>query len=298
MLSSSSPAAGTGTSSARRLPDLLPSGFAFAGAGLLLLLAGVLVHALGADAAWMLRVHAAAPSAFGVIAWSCLTVAGLGWSVLILLLAVDRRPGRLASLVLPAFLLGGLLTQVPKHLLALPRPAGTAIAPQLHVIGHAFTGAVSMPSGHALAAGATAALLCAVVARGLLLRALILLAAALIACSRVVVGAHWPSDVLVGSGLGLLAGGIVAIAAALLRSGALHAWLAGCLRSTAGQRALALVELGAAAGLLHENTGYPAGTPMVWLLVAVAVASAVLRLRATLQPTGPAPVRDTPAGQL
>src|SRR3954468_6582188 len=233
MLSSSPPAAGTGTVSARRLPDFLPSASAFALAGLLLLVAGVLAHALGADSAWMLGVHAAAPSAFGVIAWSCLTVAGLGWSVLIVLLAADRRPGLLASLVVPTFILGGLLTHLPKRLLALPRPAATSIAPQLHVIGQSLTGAVSMPSGHALAAGATAALLCIVLARGLLPRALILLAAALLSGSRVVVGSHWPSDVMVGFGLGLLAGGIVAAAAALLRSGAWHAWLAARLRSTA-----------------------------------------------------------------
>ena len=282
---------------ARGLPRRLRSGAAFAAAGLLLLVAGVLARAFGADAAWMLGVHATAPTAFSVIAWSCLTVAGLGWSVLILMLATDRRTGLLASLVLPTFVLGGLLTHVPKHFLAEPRPAATSIAPHLHVIGRAFTGAVSMPSGHALAAGATAVLLCSVLARGLLARMLIVLVAVLIAVSRVVVGAHWPSDVLVGFGLGLLSGGMVVAAAAALRSGDWHAGLAARLRSRAGQRVLALVELGAAAGLLRENTGYPAGTPMVWLLVALAVASAVLRVRATLQPAGPALVQDTPAGQ-
>jgi membrane-associated phospholipid phosphatase len=297
MLSSSPPAAGSGTAPARGLPKFLPGAVAFAGAGVLVLLAGVLANAFGADAAWMLGVHASAPTALGVIAWSCLTVAGLGWSVLILLLAADRRVGLLAALVVPTFILGGLLTHVPKNLLAAPRPAATSIAPHLHVIGRAFTGAVSMPSGHALAAGAAAALLCIVLARRPLARALILLAAALVAISRVVVGAHWPSDVLVGFGLGLLAGGLVAAAAASLRSGAWHAGLAMRLRSKAGQRVVAIVEVGAAAGLLKENTGYPAGTPMVWLLVALALASAVLRWRATLQPAGPALVQDTPAGQ-
>lgn len=176
--------------------------------GGMLVATGVVLRSTGLDTAWMLRVHADAPSAWGVVAWSCLTVLGLGWSVIAILLALDRGPGqgRIAALLVPTLVVAALLARVPKSLLAKPRPAGTDIAPQLHVIGHAFTGKVSMPSGHAVAAGALLALLFVMLPRRRWLAAGIPVALACLAISlsRVVVGAHWPSDVFVGTGLGLI----------------------------------------------------------------------------------------------
>ncbi|MBK6007792.1 phosphatase PAP2 family protein [Ramlibacter ginsenosidimutans] len=265
-------------------------------AAFVLVLAGSGVHAFGLDRTWMMAVHAHAAGAVAATFWSCLTVAGLGWSALVILLAADRRSGALAATIVPSLVIGGLLAHVPKHLIAEPRPAATDIAPQLHVIGHAFTGAVSMPSGHALAAGAGAALLCTLAARTPVARVLIVVVAVLIAVSRVVVGAHWPGDVLVGAGLGLLAAAIVLALAAGRRTGAWYRWLAPRLRTCAGQRWIAAVELGVAAGLLSENTGYPAGVPMVWLLVAVAVISAGLRLVASRHAGEPVEAQDARAG--
>lgn len=262
--------------------------------GVLLVLAGVVVHASGADPAWMLAVHTAAPTPAEVVAWSCVTVLGLGWAALILMMAADRGAGMLAALVPLAFALGGLLTHLPKLLLAHPRPAATGFATHLHVIGHAFIGPVSMPSGHALTVAAAAALLCAAApfARSMLLRAVILLAAAIVAWSRVAVGAHWPSDVLVGAGLGLLA---VAIVLLLAGMGRWHAWLAGRIRTPAGQRWTAILELAFAAGLLHERTGYPAAQPMVLLLACLAVVSAAVRWQAIRHARAAAKAREWPA---
>ena len=263
--------------------------------GLLLVLAGLLVHLSGADPAWMLRVHASAPSALSSMFWSVTTVMGLGSCAVICVLAVDRGSGRVAALLPAVFLLGGVLTHAVKWLLAVPRPAGTALAPQLHVIGSAFRGAVSMPSGHALTAAATAALVClALPARRPLAVLLIGAAAGCIAWSRVVVGAHWPSDVLVGAGLGLLA--VAACLAGWERGPGrrLHAALARRIAAPTGQRWVAVVELATAAVLLEERTGYPAGLPTVVALAILACASAAWRWRVARDPRGLRTLRDAP----
>ncbi|MEJ8837364.1 phosphatase PAP2 family protein [Ramlibacter sp. AN1133] len=266
------------------------------GGAALLVLAGIVVHLTGTDAAWLLRVHAAAPSWIETLLWSSLTVLGLGWCALILVLAADRGPGWLAALLVPAFVVGGLLTHVTKWLLAVPRPAGTGLAPHMHVIGDAFRGSVSMPSGHSVTAAAMAALLClAIPRRRLAWRVLLLAAAAAIAVSRVVVGAHWPSDVLVGFGLGLLA---VALCLAAVEGGVgqrLHAALTRRIATRAGQRWVALVEVLGAVGLLKERTGYPAGQPVVIAIAVVACASAVWRWRATRESRALPSLPDTPA---
>ncbi|GAB3661111.1 phosphatase PAP2 family protein [Ramlibacter alkalitolerans] len=252
------------------------------GAGLVLVLAGIAVHFAGADPALLLRAHASAPTAFDTVLWSCLTVLALGWCALIVVLAADRGAGWLAALLLPVFIVGGLLTHVTKWLLAVPRPAASGLLPQMHVIGETFRGSVSMPSGHSVTAAAMAALLCLVVpGRRPAWRALLLAGAALMAASRVVVGAHWPSDTLVGFGLGLLS---VALCLAAVQSGPgqrLHQGLARRIRTRAGQRCVAVVEVLGAVGLLAERTGYPAARMMVIAVAVLACASAAWRWRAT-----------------
>jgi membrane-associated phospholipid phosphatase len=263
-------------------PLSLPSAARWlAAAAFLLVVAGWLVHASGAGAAWMLGVHAHVPGDDAATAWSCVTVLGLGSVALVLLLAADRGRGELAVLLAPTFLLGGLLAHVPKALFAVPRPAATSIAAHLHIIGHAFTGPVSMPSGHALTAAGTVALLCVVVARSTPARVGLVLAGALVAWSRVVVGAHWPSDVFVGAGLGLFAAAAALGAAGSRRGAAWHRWLADRIATPAGQRWIAIVELAVAALLLSERTGYPAAQPIVWQVAGVAVVSAAYRWRAS-----------------
>lgn len=248
-------------------------------AGVLLLLAAAGVIAAGLNVPWMLAAHASPPGEFAIVAWSSLTVLGLGTSALVVLLAADRRDGGLAALLPLTFAIGGLLTHVPKYLFGEARPAGTAIAGKLHVIGHALSGAVSMPSGHSVTAAAAAALLCAMLARGATARILIALVALLVGCSRVFVGAHWPGDVLAGFGVGLL---VAALSLACARA-RWHEWLAARVASTGGQRVVAVLEVILAGSVLSQDTGYPEGAGMVWLLAIVALASATLRWVATLQ---------------
>lgn len=263
-------------------------------AALALILFGILLHVDGLDRPWILLVHQQAPQMVAVLGWSCVTVLGLGSVAIILVLAADRSEGHIAALLLPTFILGAVLTHLPKWLVAAPRPAGSSIAEQLHVIGQAYKGSVSMPSGHALTAGATALLLCLALGRRRpLAQGLILLAGAIVAWSRVVVGAHWPSDVFVGAGLGLLAVVLALQLIAMPRLRQAYDALVHRIRTKGGQFAVAAVELAAAVALLTERTGYPAGRPMVMLLALVAAGSALLRCRFALATARRAPLGPT-----
>jgi membrane-associated phospholipid phosphatase len=262
-------------------------------AALLLIVTGVLLHASGMDVPWMLRVHEQAPQALSVVLWSSITVLGLGSAASILVLASDRGQGRIAALLLPILLLGGLMTHLPKWWFAVPRPAGSQVASQLHVIGHAFSGAVSMPSGHSVTAGAAAVLLCIAFGLRPLASAAAVLGGMLVAWSRVAVGAHWPSDVFVGFGLGFMTAVLILWAGSWPRVRQAYDALVHRIQTKGGQFAVAAVEVAAAVALLTEHTGYPAARPMVLLIATVAAASALLRCHFAVATAGRATVGPT-----
>jgi membrane-associated phospholipid phosphatase len=116
---------------------------------------------------------------------------------------VFRRAG-LESLIAHAAV--ALTAQALKHLIGRPRPRMT------HGGGFQFgpsweTGLDSFPSGHAAASFAVAAVLARYFPRaGWLLYG----AASVVALSRVARGSHFPTDVLAGVGLGLVAGYVIA----------------------------------------------------------------------------------------
>ncbi len=140
--------------------------------------------------------------------WAQATTLGLGASVVVIgtalaMVAGDARE-RLTLALAAAVPLAGMLTWGVKTAAALPRPAAVFVDGHLHVIGQALTSHTSsMPSGHTLAAVALAALW-SLAASPRWQRALLTTLALLVALSRVVVGAHWPSDVLVGAALGVV----------------------------------------------------------------------------------------------
>lgn len=140
--------------------------------------------------------------------WSGITVSGLGWAVLILVSVMSR--GDLgARVVLTAFILGGVLTHTLKPWLSLPRPGAVLPVDMIHFIGNPVINHHSMPSGHALAALCMGTLWVCLIRSHKHPRWIEVFAwmiASAIALSRIAVGAHWPADVLVGSGLGLLVG--------------------------------------------------------------------------------------------
>lgn len=179
----------------------------------LLVLAAVMLGAAallghgGVDAEWLQALNAVGRTLPWW--WAQVTMLGTGAAVVVVdsMLVAFAGPGRerLALALLASVPLAGLLTHGAKALVGLPRPAAVFTDGQLHVIGHALTSATgSMPSGHALAAAALAALWWLASAhRGQ--RRLVVAIALLVAASRVVVGAHWPSDVLAGAALGIVA---------------------------------------------------------------------------------------------
>lgn len=137
--------------------------------------------------------------------WAFLTWSGLGICGFVLLTSLSaNEPRRVGALIL-ALLLGGIVVHTLKRTLHMDRPASYfgPDHPVFQVIGKVLNKG-SMPSGHSATAWAVAVLLVLHEGRATLWRHLWWLLAALQALSRLVVGAHWPSDVLVGSGMGLL----------------------------------------------------------------------------------------------
>ena len=158
------------------------------------------------------------------VPWAFLTWSGLGICGFVLLTSLSaEEPRRVAALLL-ALLIGGIVVHAMKRTLHVDRPA-TYFGPDhpvFQVIGKVLKKG-SMPSGHSATAWAVAVLLVLhEEGRATLWRHLWWVLAALQAVSRLVVGAHWPSDVLVGSGMGLL---LAPLAWRLQASIALANWL-------------------------------------------------------------------------
>lgn len=262
------------------------------GLGALLIAAGAVVDISGLSRELMQAVHGG--QALWHDAWAALTLLGFGWPLLILAAVFAGARGTQASVLLKAALLAMVFTQLPKALLQRPRPALVLDPSELSIVGDAVLHTASMPSGHALAAFAlVAAAWCGCrdhlagpwswrqrlvwgSAWGL---------ASAVAWSRVAVGAHWPSDVLVGAGLGLWAG---VLAWRWEMSKPWSAWF----ESPRGRWAVpAFLALSALAWGL-TRTGYPSAVWLQAALVALALIEAFRqfwqRWRMTASVEGPA----------
>lgn len=174
------------------------------------------------ERAWLLAIHARwGPAVTGAAG----DISALGYPIVIIpvfIVAVAwfwlRGGGWRAARFVAVT---GALTAVDygcKALFARPRPA---------LFPHAFVAGASYPSGHALFAvgfyGAVAALLVAGTGRGVRVAVLVVWAALALALglSRLVLGVHWPTDVIAGYAAGAVVWGTVwvAVPAGLRRPG-------------------------------------------------------------------------------
>ena len=127
-------------------------------------------------------------------------------AVVLLLPLVWRRPD-IAWLAVLAGIVATLVVHDLKPALDVMRPAAVYPEHLIHVIGHTLH-SKSFPSGHATTALTTTGVLALALRLpwwGILLAVGLALIPAL---SRVVVGAHWPQDVLAGALIGWLAAGL------------------------------------------------------------------------------------------
>lgn len=210
----------------------------------------LLLLATGTDRAVFLALNRAGHLA-GSPFWLHLTMLGDGAVALAMVLPCIRRAPHCFWAALAAGVFAALWTQVTKQFIDLPRPLSVLAPGQFYHAGPAYRH-VSFPSGHAATAFAFAGIWIMGAAGWLWWRASVLLLAVLVGLSRIMVGVHWPIDVLWG-----------------MAGGWLGAWLGLALHARQGWRTdglggavAGLVLLGVAASLLvSRHIGIPAVMP-------------------------------------
>ncbi|MCC7228494.1 MAG: phosphatase PAP2 family protein [Burkholderiaceae bacterium] len=138
--------------------------------------------------------------------WVIFNFLGNGWSLFAIVSPVLVFAPRVMLSGLCAGAVAGILSRSLKMILEMPRPAGVLDPASFHIIGKPLT-SMAMPSGHTLTAFAIATAFFFSIAPGRRAKfAWLFVLAALAGIARIGVGAHWPSDVMVGSAIGLFSG--------------------------------------------------------------------------------------------
>lgn len=233
----------------------------------LLACAGIIAYQ-GGNASLFVALNAAAgalPDAF----WSSATALGTGACAFALVAPTLKTHPRLLAASLITGVLAGAYTHVIKPLVDSARPAAVLSPTQIHVIGERLT-SHSFPSGHSVTAFALAATIVFFCRRRALAASVLLPVAAVVAFSRIAVGAHWPLDVLAGAAGGWLCG---AAGEAISRR-----WRVWQKSSVQIAMAVALIAMGA--GLFGTDLGYPQADLVKWLLAALATICGAIALQA------------------
>lgn len=203
--------------------------------------------------------------------WTDLTIFGNGAVILALAIPlVGRRPEMIFAVIIAA-LITALTVKGFKAYFHAPRPPAVLPRDLFHVIGPAYRSA-SFPSGHTATAFVFAGVVSLTFARGWVTLTAVAMAGA-VGLSRVVVGVHWPADVLGGAALGWLCA-VVAY------------WLAAPWSRNPSnvrlRRWLRLPLYTAAAALLWPHiTAYPAARPVQYAVAVLSLAGAGFSLYRT-----------------
>ncbi|OIM98357.1 PA-phosphatase [Polynucleobacter sp. QLW-P1DATA-2] len=145
--------------------------------------------------------------------WAWLTFLGNGWGIFALASPLLLLAPRLLTAGIFGGVISGLSSSILKNIFDLPRPAGLLSDGSFHRIGEPLL-FKAFPSGHTLTAFAIASALYFATPRDKRSHLLILFGiASLVGLSRIAVGAHWPTDVLAGSGVGMWCGMLGALLA-------------------------------------------------------------------------------------
>jgi membrane-associated phospholipid phosphatase len=211
----------------------------------------VLVGATGSNRALFLFLNHAGHG-LGEPFWLNLTLIGDGAVVLAMVLPSIKRSPRCFWAALIAAVIATLFVQGTKQIIDVPRPLAVFIVGEFFQAGPPYR-AVSFPSGHAAAIFALTGIWVMGMTRRLAVRLALLGLAVLVSLSRVMVGVHWPLDILGG----MLGGWFAAWCGLALQ--ARYRWgTAGIGGAIAGTILLAI-----AAGLLvSKHVGIPGVMPL------------------------------------
>ncbi len=198
--------------------------------------------------------------------WTGLSMLGNAWGVLAVTAPLMVLAPRLMWAWLCAAPFAIVFARLGKGLIESPRPAALVDNAHMRIVGELLHN-VSMPSGHTLTAFAVAtSIYWALPEKGRAKHVWLFVLAAGTGLSRIAVGAHWPGDVAVGMGLGLLAGLLGSLL--LARMGPSHD------RPTAWSlRLLAVLQLATAYVLLTEAQDFDENQPLQYALALVVVVS-------------------------
>jgi membrane-associated phospholipid phosphatase len=199
--------------------------------------------------------------------WSWITVCGTGVVAFALLAPTLTRQPRWFAAAIVVAPLAGLFSNGFKRFFALPRPAAVIDPEHLHVIGQTLRHN-AFPSGHSVTAFALASLLVFASRTPLKTALWTLPCAALIAASRIAVGAHWPADLAAGAAGGWVCGAIGVVVVARWR-----AW-----NTRTGIRLMGLVAIGIGLSLFVVDLGYPQAVLLQYAMGIVAIASGAVAI--------------------
>ncbi len=136
------------------------------------------------------------------VLWSNLSILGDTLVALVLFLPWIRKRNDLIWALFFAAIVSIAISQGLKHLLAIPRPPAVFSNNTINIIGPIYKNN-SFPSGHATTIFTIISLLIFTI-KNTKLKLFFFLSATLIAVSRVVIGVHWPTDIIGGMLTGFL----------------------------------------------------------------------------------------------